>query len=804
MFFFCTLFQRSFFLQSTKTFVGISTANSDWLCVAHRLVVSVATAAIAGCASPPPPLSVAHLAAPALDVVDTAIPPLATRVPPLPEPGNTPPVDTYRVSVNQVRAQDLLFALARDAQLNIDIHPGISGQVTLNAIDQTLPQLLKRIARQVPMRYELSASSLYVAPDTPYIQTYRVDYLNQQRESRAQIALSTQVAGAGASSGGGSSTLAGGTNSTTAILSQSNHRFWDTLIANIKALIQDSPAITTQNKRETSAAPNANNTAGVNRESAATETNNGEEFRDEHNVIANPEAGVISIRATAKQHATIQAFLDQALANVKRQVLIEATIVEVALNNQYQQGIDWSRTLGGSTGFRATQSSLNTPATINTNAFVVGYSAEKFNLSGTLRLLESFGQVKVLSSPKISVLNNHTATLRVASNLVYFEVVANAVASANVAVTTTFSTTARTIPVGFLMHVVPQISDTDNVLLSVRPTISRFVRYVPDPNPSLGVTQNLVPETQTREMESLLRIQSGHTAVLGGLIQDDVSRTEDFIPGLRQVPGLGALFQQRRDTATKTELVIFLRPTVLHDAHVLGDFKPLREFLPTRQIPQDNDRATSSLVQAPSPNSAVMISKAPAQMDVASSSLTSAWQAYQAQDFVAARQHYRAALQAHPGQRDAWLGIAAIEMRETHPLASLQAYREVLQRDPDDVAALMGVIALNPSSQTPSQIESELRTLIAQKESTPALHFSLANQLALQGRWADAKMHYTIASDADPFQPDYVYNLAVCLDHLHQLSSALTFYQRALMLAKGRAAHFPLAILEKRIDALKS
>ena len=181
MFFFSTLFQRSFLLQSTKTFVGISTADSDCLRVAQYLVVAVATAAIAGCASPPPLLSVAHLDAPALDVVDTAIPPIATRVPPLPEPASTPPVETYRVSVNQVRAQDLLFALARDAKLNIDIHPGISGQVTLHAIDQTLPQLLKRIARQVPMRYELSASSLYVAPDTPYLHTYRVDYLNQLR-----------------------------------------------------------------------------------------------------------------------------------------------------------------------------------------------------------------------------------------------------------------------------------------------------------------------------------------------------------------------------------------------------------------------------------------------------------------------------------------------------------------------------------------------------------------------------------------------------------------------------------------------
>ena len=128
------------------------------------------------------------------------------------------------------------------------------------------------------------------------------------------------------------------------------------------------------------------------------------EFREAASVISNPEAGILSIRATSRQHEKIQEFLDQIMANVKRQVLIEATIAEVQLNNQYQRGIDWSKLRTGSAGFQFLQSSGATPAGINTNRFVVGYAAGNQNFTAALKLLESFGDVKVLSSPKISVM----------------------------------------------------------------------------------------------------------------------------------------------------------------------------------------------------------------------------------------------------------------------------------------------------------------------------------------------------------------------------------------------------------------
>ena len=182
-------------------------------------------------------------------------------------------------------------------------------------------------------------------------------------------------------------------------------------------------------------------------------------------------------------------------------------------------------------------------------------------------MLESFGDVKVLSSPKISVLNNQSAVLKVVDNLVFFTIKADTTMNQTTSLTT-FTSTLNSVPVGFVMTVIPQISDTDTVVLNLRPTVSRKIGDVARPNPSLsqaGVA-SLVPVIQTREMDSMLRVQSGQVAVMGGLIQDQVSNTEDGIPGVNRVPNIGDFFRQRKDTLTKTVLVIFLRPVVIHEA----------------------------------------------------------------------------------------------------------------------------------------------------------------------------------------------------------------------------------------------
>jgi MSHA biogenesis protein MshL len=546
--------------------------------------VAVLTVLLAACGQKPLKPAETHLRQDEPRAEGTIPPPVqVTPVLPKPRPASRP--ETYSVVVNNVRVQELLFALARDAKLNVDIHSDITGGVTLNAIDQTLPQLLARISRQVDMRYEIDGQTLIVMRDTPYLRIYRVDYVNLSRDARSVASLSTQVSGSVQTGGGGGG---GQNNSTATINSLSANKFWDTLVANVKEILQETDKVLPAGVP----APVPSTTAPATGAPAAAAP--AASFREAASVIPNPESGILSIRATSRQHEKVQEFLDSVLASARRQVLIEATVAEVQLNNEYQRGIDWQRLRTGAagvgvpafgtgrSGLEFGQASANTPANVSTNAFVLGGAITSLNFNLAIKLLESFGDVRVLSSPKISVLNNQTAVLKVVDNLVYFTITANTTSANNAPAITTFSTTVNSVPVGFIMSVVPQISETDTVLLSLRPTISRKIGDVADPNPSLaaaGVT-SLIPVIQTREMESLLRVQSGQIAVLGGLMQDSVTNIEDTIPGVRAIPGLGQLLSQRRDLNQKTELVIFLRPVVIRDASVDGDFASFRGLLP--------------------------------------------------------------------------------------------------------------------------------------------------------------------------------------------------------------------------------
>jgi len=554
-------------------------------------LAGVAVAVIlSGCGQKPIKPAATHIRADELRA-EGAIPPPVQVTPMLPQPKPAARPETYSVVVNNVRAQELLFALARDARLNVDIHSDITGTVTLNAIDQTLPQLLNRIARQIDMRWEIEGQNLVVMRDTPFLRVYRVDYVNMTRDARSVAVVATQVSGTQP----GQATTGPQNNSTATINSNSANKFWDTLVANVREILQETdkvlPAGSSAAPPSTTApAPQPGAPAGA---APAPAPVPGATFREAASVIANPETGVLNIRATARQHEKVQEFLDQVLASAKRQVLIEATVAEVQLNNEYQRGIDWQRlrtgaaSVGvpsfgtGQSGLEFGQSSSGTPAGISSNAFVFGGAITSLNFNFALRLLESFGDVRVLSSPKISVLNNQTAVLKVVDNLVYFTVQAQTTQNQTSSLTT-FTTTLNSVPVGLIMTLVPQISDADAVLLNLRPTISRKIGDVADPNPSLkqaGVV-SLIPVIQTREMESVMRVQSGHVAVLGGLMQDARSNIEDTIPGVNQIPGLGQLLEQRKDQNQKTELVIFLRPIVVRDANVEGDYSAYRGLLP--------------------------------------------------------------------------------------------------------------------------------------------------------------------------------------------------------------------------------
>ncbi len=273
-------------------------------------------------------------------------------------------------------------------------------------------------------------------------------------------------------------------------------------------------------------------------------------------------------------------------------MLIEATIVEVTLSDNYQSGVDWSALGINGLGYSFRQNFMGATNLAAAPFFSVQYNnpnaAAGGSISSTVKLLDSFGRTRVLSSPKLMVLNNQTASLKVVDNRVYFTVKADTVTNQTSA-TTTFTTTQNVVPVGFIMNVTPQISEGDMVTLNVRPTVTRIIDNVKDPNPSLaaaGVT-SLIPVTQTREMESMLKVASGQTAILVGLMLDSFDGKRDGLPIASRIPVFGDLVSFRNDTANKTELVIFIRPMVIRDASVDGDLAAYRRFMPDPQFFRD-------------------------------------------------------------------------------------------------------------------------------------------------------------------------------------------------------------------------
>jgi general secretion pathway protein D len=556
----------------------------------------------------------------------------------LPPPRPKAKTQTYSVVVNEVPVKEILFALAREGQLNIDIHPAIQGRVTLNAVDQTLPAILERLAKQVDLTYKFEGNVLSISPDYPVLRTYRVDYVNMSRDTSGFIGAAAEISSTGQRASTGSSgttatttTSGNGANnsSRTSVTSESQSHFWENLEKNIKDILAETDKeviisrsgnaaksgakAAAQGTAKTPRPADAENDSKTTAQAQVETTQEREEARTEYKtlfaatVISNREAGVISVRGTSKQHEKVQEFLAQVLSSAKRQVLIEATIVEVQLNDAFQVGIDWSRlnnaTATGGFIFRqqlgpqTTVSSsgvlgtaANALGAIPTAGFVAGYVnplSSIGNIAASINLLQQFGKTKVLSSPKLMVLNNQTAILKVVDNLVYFTVQAQQSQGAvGGGILSTVTTTPNTVPVGVVMSVTPQINDTGNVNINVRPTVSRVLRYKADPNPNLSV-ESLIPEIQVREMESMLQISSGNMAILGGLMQDEVLTNTDAVPGLSRIPGIGKLFTARNNANRKTELVIFLRPTVITNATLESDeLQAYKQFLPTPQLQQ--------------------------------------------------------------------------------------------------------------------------------------------------------------------------------------------------------------------------
>lgn len=525
------------------------------------------------------------------------------------------PVPLVSISVNQsVPLRDVLFELAEQAEYDIELDPGIRGSIIFTARERPFDEVVQRIAEIAGLRYKFADDVLRVELDTPYNKTYKIDYLSYIRTNKGSVRNNVAVVtGEGADTG--SSFEAAGS---------SESDFWGELEVNLEQILDANgtalktrrdPRITAT-EQNPDVAPLATTETGavgpggqpivavtatapqavlnveslpIDEEEEGQQNNNsGQDEGSGFRFSLNKQSGLVTVYASDKAHTEVAKYLELLRRASTAQVLIEAKILEVNLSDEFATGIDWRALdlLSGevalnylSEGFGILDdiaagngsgvAPLPTGTTLADNSnFVLGYSGN--DVQAVIQAISGFGTVRALASPRMTVLNNQSAVLNVATNHVYFEIDIDVTVDEGVQ-QTDISSDIHNVPEGVLVNVQPSINlENGTISLALRPTVTRIVGQVPDPavqfvTASAGITgvESNIPELNVQEIDSVIQVQSGQPVILGGLLQDRSETSEEGVPVLSEVPMLGSLFRQHNDLQQKTELVIFMKATIL-------------------------------------------------------------------------------------------------------------------------------------------------------------------------------------------------------------------------------------------------
>lgn len=525
------------------------------------------------------------------DADNFANPVEANGAPPIPDVADIlaaprPPKINHskRVSIavtDDVSIRDVLFELARLAEVDIEIGNGIEGGINFRATNKPFNEVVERIASLAGLRYSMKGGVLRVERDTPYIKNYSLDFLNIVRSSESTVTLNTDVlsssgggnsgggnSGGGGSGGGGSggsdsSGLKSGTSSSIKATAESD--LWTALDASIGEILNYNPSINLP-------------AAGADGAAAAAPTGAA-------GYVISRQAGVLSANATERQHDMIERFLTTMKRNVSAQVIIEAKIVEVTLNDQFRTGVNWDGVLERANlrvNFQPTAPISSTRGF--TFGLAGGTSGNKSSLEDIVNITQEFGTTRTLSSPRLHAINNQSSVLTFAENRVFFtcnQTGANSATTGTGSTTTTgaaFECERGVIPIGIILSILPSVNlDSQEITLNVRPSLSRQIDVVQDPGTAIAAAANGIPLTgdipvvEVRELDSVMKIKNGGVMVIGGLLEDVSTNTSAGIPGLSDVPWIGNAFKSREEQTRKRELIIFIKASIINSD---GNYAP--------------------------------------------------------------------------------------------------------------------------------------------------------------------------------------------------------------------------------------
>ena len=523
------------------------------------------------------------------DSSNASIPALQPYVSATPESMKSVPL--VSVSVNQtVPLKDVLYELATQAEYDLELDPNIRGSIIFTARNKPFDLVVERICEMSGLRYKFEDGFLRVEIDKPYIKNYKLDYLSFIRSNDGNVSTAVSVvSGEGAETG-----------SSYTASSQSTSDFWGELELNLEQILNGvstgglktkrDPKISVaeQNPNVEAVAPQQDG-SGVtvappevvlNVESLPVDDEDiGSSDDLDGNGTAyslNKQAGVISILGSERAHKNVESYLKDIRRSITSQVLVEAKIFEVSLKDEFKTGIEWQTlTQNGSGVIRFLNATTPTLGSIlppngnvaTTNNFGIGYVGS--DVGAFIDAISGFGTVRALASPRLTVMNNQSAVLNVATNRVFFEIDLNRETDDDTGdVTLEIDSDIKSVPEGVLINVQPSINLEDRTIsMFVRPTVTNIVGTISDPSVAFiggGLVLSEIPEVNVQEIDTVVKVNSGQPIVMGGLLQDRVVDTQESVPVIGEVPVFGNLFRKKDDLIEKTELVIFLKATIIN------------------------------------------------------------------------------------------------------------------------------------------------------------------------------------------------------------------------------------------------
>ena len=532
------------------------------------------------------------------------------------------------VSINideGVSVKDAILEISRIANIDVNIDPAIGGNILLKMTNRKLKDVFEEITENANVRYFVKNGIIVFKKDDPYIRNYQVDFLNVKRSVSGSFDVDTNSLGSGGASG---TSAASGSSSN--IKTEYKSDTWEAVKKSLKIIMSHYSTTSTvsaqsgfsgqstgkegsasklavNSEKTDKAAGNAGAAnAGASNEEAskqmASMSEEGGDSQDEDSdsksiLSINQDAGIITIFARDVVHKDIVRYLKLVKDTISAQVLIEARVVEVNLTEDFAAGIDWGvldiNSANATPQNKLTGTVLPDLANSISDTLQLSYLTKltNYNITNTVKMLHQFGDVKTISSPRVNAANNQQAIITFVKNYIYFESQvqevtptsqlgnANSNNAANDINRFTVSSTIKTVPIGVVLSIQPSINiETGEIVMNIRPTISRVVDNVKNPATEFAIARfassggsntnisSNVPVVEIRSLDSIVRMNSGDIVVLGGLREIREENQTKVIPILHRLPILGHAFKSAHKTHKDVETVILIKSTILKDS----------------------------------------------------------------------------------------------------------------------------------------------------------------------------------------------------------------------------------------------